>query len=92
MEPSNATARIRVPYYNLVLGIEADESVGAELQVGKGTRPGRNEEFVHATLAVDIDSPSSELGFGRADGDQGLDWIVRDAASSKSSLVRTDAS
>lgn len=91
MEPSNPTARVRVPYYYLVLGIEADESVGAELQVGKGTWPGRNEEFVDSALAVDVDSPCSKLGLGRAHGDEGLDWIVGDAASSRASLAMIDA-
>lgn len=87
MEADDALPRVQVPYYDFVLSVETDQAVRAELDVGKRTRSWGDEELVNAGLAEDLDATGAELGLSRSDGDEGLDWLVSDAASSKKDVV-----
>lgn len=83
MEAGYALPRIQVPYYDFVLGVEADEAVRDELHIGKGAGSWRHEELVNAVLAEDFDATGAEFGLSRSDGEEGLDWLISDAAASR---------
>lgn len=81
VETRDSSSSIKIPYYDFVLGVETDQPVGAELQVGKGAWPRWHEELVDSALAKDLDTASPEFRLLGAHGDEGLDRFVCDAAT-----------
>lgn len=61
---------------DVVLGVQDNQLVGTELNGSNGSGPGRSEGHVDTLLSIDIDDASAELGFIRANGQEGLDGIV----------------
>lgn len=61
---------------NIVLAVEHNEFVRAELQGPNRGRSGRVEGHADSLLSEDIDEAGSELGFIGSDGEEGLDGIV----------------
>lgn len=84
----DAGARVEVPDGELALGIERYELVAAELDGGEGGRARGGEDLLDAALAEDVDFAGAELGFVCADGEEGLDGVVREAAKPSHSQVR----
>lgn len=67
---------IEIPYSQLVLGIEGNQSVGGEVEGAEGCAPWRLDGLLDSVLAEDEDFTGAKLGFVRSDGEKRLDWIV----------------
>ena len=61
---------------NIVLAVQRNESVVAELQLSYGGRPRWVEDMAHSLLSKHVDDARPELGLARADCKKGLDRVV----------------
>jgi hypothetical protein len=68
--------RLEAEYANVILVVEHDELVGAELEFADRGPARECEGGADAALAVDVDEARAEAGVGGADGEEGLDGVV----------------
>jgi hypothetical protein len=71
--------RIEIPKAELIVRIEANEPVCAELDRLEGGSSRRIKGLLHALLAKDVDPPGAELALGCSDSEQRLYRVVRKA-------------
>lgn len=60
----------------VMLGIQADQLVGAELKLEDGGLGGQLEDNAHAAFAEDVDLAAAKLGVFCSDGEQRLYGVV----------------
>lgn len=68
--------RVEAEDADIVLAIQHNEFVGAELQRSDRGRPRRSKSHADSFLPEDVDKARTELGFVCADREEGLDGIV----------------
>ena len=61
---------------NVILTVQSHQLIAAELYYPQGRLPRRLEADTDPLLAIDVDDTLVMLGFGGADGKEGLDGIV----------------
>lgn len=79
MRNQHAPALQRV-YADFIFRVDADEFACTELEKSRGRLARELEDHRHPPLPEDIDLTTSELGVAGADGNEGLNGIVRDRA------------
>lgn len=62
---------------DIVLAIQNNELVGAELEGSNRGSPWRSKGYADSFLAKDVHNARAELGFVRADSEQRLDGVIR---------------
>ena len=58
---SDAAPCIQVPYREFASGVDTDEVVDAKLDIVERCGPRRLKNFLHPSLAKDVDFPRAEL-------------------------------